>query len=123
MPYGNMRIRKEREDKRRAVRVAIEDVTVEIYTPEGETGVPEICDIVNISEGGLLFKCTRSYQVSQALRLTFLVPASMISIRTDAVVVHERVDLSGRYVGVRFAKLGISELASLQSFVKHRCDN
>lgn len=108
---------KSRPDKRRHERIAIENVTVEIYTPEGTPEAPEVCDIVNLSEGGLLFRTTKSYRVGQVLRLTFIVPETVVAVRTDAVAVHGRVDLTGRYIGVRFAKLGVTEQTSLQQFV------
>jgi hypothetical protein len=109
--------KKARSEKRRSARVPIENVTVEIYSADGQPESPEVCDIENLSEGGMLFKCSKSYRVGQTLRLTFLVPDSIVAIRSDAAVVHGRVDLSGRYVGVRFAKLGVPEHASLQQFV------
>ncbi len=114
---------KHAHEKRRSTRVATEGVTVEIYTAEGETTSPQICDITNLSQGGMLFRCDRAYRIGQLLRLTFLVPDSMVAVRTDAVVVHERIDMSGRYAGVRFAKLGIPEHASLQQFIRNRQSN
>lgn len=109
--------KKPRSEKRRAARIPIENVTVEIYSADGTPEAPEMCDIENLSEGGMLFRCSKSYRVGQALRLTFLVPDTIVAIRSDAVVVHGRVDLSGRYIGVRFSKLGVAEHSSLQQFV------
>jgi len=109
-----------RSEKRRAVRVPIENVTVEIYTAGGQPSAPEVCDITNLSEGGMLFKSDRGYRIGQVLRVTFAVPHTMVTVRTDAVVVHGRVDLSGRYIGVRFVKLGVSEVLSLQQFAQLR---
>lgn len=112
-----------RNDKRRSTRVPIEDVTVEVYTAAGEPCKPEVCDIVNLSEGGMLFNCSGSYDISQTVRLTFIIPDSMITVRTDAVVVHGFVDLSGRYIGVRFCRLDAAEQACLHQFVQRNHNN
>jgi hypothetical protein len=122
MEYADTTGRRTHE-KRRCPRLAVENVTVEIYTAEGQTVTPQVCDIVNLSEGGMLFRCDNRYKMGQLLRVTFMVPDSMVAVRTDAVVVHERIDMSGKYAGVRFAKLGVTEHASLQQFVRTQQSN
>jgi hypothetical protein len=114
---------KHAHEKRRSPRMALENVTVEVYTTEGQTVAPQVCDIVNLSEGGMLFRCDHRYRMGQLLRLTFLIPDSLMAVRTDAVVVHERIDMSGKYAGARFAKLGVAEHASLQQFVRTQQSN
>lgn len=109
--------RNRHSDKRKDVRIPVEDVTVEIYGPNGQPDTPEVCDIVNLSEGGMLFSTSRSYNISQNLRLTFIIPDTILTVRTDAVVVHSYVDLSGRYVGVRFNKLDVPEQTTIKHYV------
>ncbi len=115
--------RRNRNDKRRSARIPIEDVTVEVYAETGEPCKPEVCDIVNLSEGGMLFNCSSSYDISQTVRLTFIIPNSMMTVRTDAVVVHGFVDLSGRYIGVRFSRLDPAEQACLHQFAQRYQNN
>ena len=105
-------------ERRQHTRVPIEDVTVEIYTPDGDPDSPEVCTILNISETGMLFEATDSYPPKQLLRLTFVLPDSMVIIRTDATVIHTRRQWDGQHVGVKFGKLGALERREIKQFVE-----
>lgn len=116
--------RSQREDERRRNRrIPIEDVTVEVYTDEGAPDKPEVCDIVNLSEGGMLIRCGHDYTVSQLLRLTFMVPGTIIIVRTDANVVHMYTNRSGQYVGTEFGSLGPAERKGISRFIQRRKNN
>ena len=106
------------EEKRRHVRVPIESVTVEVYSPEGDLDHPEICSILNISEAGMLYDCSQRYAPPQALRLTFMLPDSIVIIRTDAVVVHAYRQGDSSCIGVRFVKLDSAERSAIKRFVQ-----
>ncbi len=112
-----------RSEKRKSARIIIENVTVELYSTDGRLGEPETCDVINLSEGGMLLTCDKKYGISNTLRVTFVVPDSMITVRSDAVVVHGFVDLSGKYIGVRFANLPIPEHAMIKQFINRNLNN
>jgi hypothetical protein len=110
-------------EKRLKPRVPIEDVTVEVYASDGSPAKPEVCDIINLSEGGLLFRCLHEYDPSQQVRLTFVVPGTLVIVRTDALVMHTYHDSTGKYVGARFARLDVTERNSIDRFVRWRQNN
>jgi hypothetical protein len=122
-PTTTERRSRQHSDKRKNARVPVEDVTVEIYSADGKPSSPEVCEIINLSEGGLLFTSGKSYTISQPLRLTFIIPNTILTVRTDAVVVHSYVDLSGKYVGVRFAKLDVPEQSTIRHYVEQKVNN
>lgn len=105
-------------ERRQHTRVPIEDVTVEIYTQSGDPDSPEVCTILNLSETGMLFEATGSYPPKQLLRLTFVLPDSMVIIRTNATVIHTHQQWDGLHVGVEFGKLGTLERREIKQFVE-----
>jgi PilZ domain-containing protein len=123
VPTMSARRNKHHSDKRKNLRIPIEDVTFEIYAEDGQPDTPEVCEIANLSEGGLLFTSSKAYTISQPLRLTFIIPNTILTVRTDAVVVHSYVDLSGKYVGVRFAKLDVPEQSTIKHYVEEKEHN
>lgn len=104
-------------EKRRHLRVALENVTVEVYDAQGEPEGPEVCPILNLSEAGMLFETHNDYQENQHIRLTFMLPNSIVIIRTNAEVVHQYWQSESGFVGVRFQKIGVSEKANIRSYV------
>jgi hypothetical protein len=105
-------------EKRRHLRVPIENVTVEVYTPGGEADHPEICSILNLSEGGMLFEAQSPYENGQILRLTFLLPETMIIIRTLATIAHVYDDGDRQYIGANCDRLSTFERACIRQFVQ-----
>jgi c-di-GMP-binding flagellar brake protein YcgR len=110
-------------ERRKQVRVPIRDVAVEVYSPQGVPVSQEVCDIVNISTGGMLFRTTHPYDFSQQVRLTFKPPQSPVIVHADAKVVHWHVTADGKFVGVQFGNLGASERTAVQNYVKRMQDS
>ena len=110
-------------ERRRARRIPIEDVTVEVYDSNAHPVSVDICPIMNISKGGMLFETGAVYEDAQRLRLTFVLPDSIVIIRTDAQVVHKHRDKSLQYVGVSFHRLNPAEKRDIERFIKAREPN
>lgn len=108
------------KDRRKHPRIEI-DVTVEVYTSPlhiSEPEVMEICTVINLSESGLRFNATRRFTTNQLLRLTFLLPESIIIIRTDARIIHiQKSDRNHREVGVQFTNINPAERKLIRHFV------
>lgn len=98
------------------------DVTVEVYTSPLHTAEPEvaeICSVINLSESGMLFHAVRRFSEQQLLRLTFLLPDSIIIIRTDAKVIHShRKGGKNMEIGVQFTNISNSD----QKLIRHLID-
>ena len=109
-------------ERREHPRIETEFVTVEIYTSflhTSATEVEEICSVINLSESGMRFRADCSFKNGQILRLTFLLPDSIVIIRTDAIVVHiEKSTSSGNEIGVQFKNLGLAENKLIEHFIK-----
>ena len=82
----------QRLEKRKSPRIDIDLVTVEVYlhkeAVKAEPEIIEICPIRNLSESGMMFECETRFNPGDLLRLTFALPDSPLSIRTDAIVIH-----------------------------------
>jgi hypothetical protein len=98
-------------EKRKTPRVTADLVTVEVYrypSLKAEPVVIEICPIRNLSESGMMFESEARFNSGDLLRLTFALPDSPLSIRTDAIVIHA----TGKKqieTGVQFKNLAIAE--------------
>lgn len=107
-------------DRRKYPRVDT-DVTVEVYTSALQIAEPEmaeICAVINMSENGMRFTATRKFIPKELLRLTFLLPESIIIIRTDAQVIHLRKNPgTGWNVGVEFTNISRTEQKLIHHFV------
>jgi hypothetical protein len=108
------------EEKRRHPRIPVECVTVEVYSKLDEPCLPEICSIINLSVKGMLFETSNKFFVGQVLRLTFMLPNSIVIIRTNALVIHAYHNNQTDYAGVHFLKLGVSERTCLKNFVQKK---
>ena len=97
------------------------DVTVEVYTSPLHTAEPEvaeICSVINLSESGMLFTSSQLFDATKLLRLTFLLPDSIIIIRTDARVIHAQKGKSeNREIGVQFTNIDVAERKLIRHFV------
>ena len=111
------------QERRKQVRVSIQNVSVEVYSPQGVPVSQEMCDVVNISAGGMLFRTTHPYDLSQQVRLAFKLPASPVIVHSDAKVVHWHVAADGKFVGVQFGNLGAPDRTAVESYVKRMQDN
>ncbi len=109
-------------DKERRKHPRIEtDVTVEVYTSALHIAQPElaeICNVINLSESGMMFRATKRFTANQLLRLTFLLPDSIIIIRTNARVIHiQKADRNHRDIGVEFTNISPSNRKLIRHFV------
>ena len=107
-------------EKRKHPRVELDSVTVEIYSSTTHMTDPEIsdiCTVINLSENGMRFESNSRYNQAILLRLTFLLPESMVIIRTDAIVVNSLQTANKFETGVQFKNLGIAEHKILQHFI------
>jgi c-di-GMP-binding flagellar brake protein YcgR len=109
-----------KKDRRKYPRIET-DVTVEVYTSLLQTDEPdiaEICSVINMSETGMRFHATHHFNDQQLLRLTFLLPESIIIIRTDAKVIHlqRRGDATSE-VGVQFTNIDMAERKLIRHFI------
>ena len=97
------------------------DVTVEVYTSTLHLAAPEvaeICNVINLSESGMRFTAMRQFSPKQLLRCTFLLPDSIIIIRSDARVVHIQKGPRRHYeVGVHFTNINPAEQKLIRLFV------
>jgi c-di-GMP-binding flagellar brake protein YcgR len=107
------------EEKRRYPRVPVSSLMVEVYSAFRETELSHPCSVADVSEGGMRFVADQRFEPGQLLRLTFSLPGSMLSIRTDARVVHCAAEEGGYGTGAEFHDLGIAERKLLQHFI-HR---
>lgn len=109
-------------EKRKYPRVSVNFVTVEVYSSVGEPLSPELCFVVNVSEGGMMLRSEREYASGQRILLTFSIPPSAggseTLIRTDACVVHAQQLQASRFYGVQFRDLGLAERSSLRAYVE-----
>ena len=97
------------------------DVTVEVYTSPlhmAEPEVAEICTVINLSESGMRFHANRRFDPKKLLRLTFLLPDSIIIIRTDARVIHlQKGKTETCEIGVQFSNISLAERKLIRHFI------
>ena len=108
-------------ERRRYPRIDTE-VTVEVYTSPLHTAEPEvaeICSVINLSECGMRFQAGRIFDTTQLLRLTFLLPDSIIIIRTDARIIHhQKIKGNSSEVGVEFTNISLSDRKIIRHYVE-----
>jgi c-di-GMP-binding flagellar brake protein YcgR len=108
-------------ERRKYPRVDIDLVTVEVYEtaePTSAINESEICNVVNISEDGMCFITDHPFDSKRLLRLTFLLPESIVIIRTDASVAYVTKHSAAEYsIGVQFKDTDPSERKQIRHFV------
>ena len=105
-------------EKRRNLRVPVENVTVEVFSADGQTSHPEICSILNISETGMLFEGQGDYKQGQSLRLTFMLPETIVIIRTIGTVAHTYEERELQYVGVDCERMSTFDRTCIRQFIQ-----
>ena len=109
-----------RKERRKHQRIET-DVTVEVYNSPvhiAEPDVAEICNVINLSKSGMCFNAVQKFNPKQLLRLTFLLPDSIIIIRTNARVIHiQKGGSNYSEVGVQFTNINSTERKLIQHFV------
>jgi hypothetical protein len=107
-------------ERRKYPRAHIDYVTVEVYKTSrpNTTEIIEICTVVDLSENGMCFLSDSTFSSKQRLFLTFVLPESMVIIRTDAIVVHSDPSMEQKFsVGVQFIDPGLTELQLMKHFI------
>lgn len=109
-------------ERRQFPRVEIDYVTVEVYKPgihPSETEVEEICPVLNLSETGMKFRAEQNFKNGQLLKLTFVLPDSMVVIRTDATIVYISQTRNKNFlaIGVHFKNIGLAERKLISHFI------
>ena len=114
-------------DNRRFPRVSVDFVTVEVYSTVGEAQDPEMCFVLNISEGGMMFRAGKDYAGGQRVLVTFSLAGSAgddgnSMIRTDAMVIHVRPTENSKFYGIQFSDLGMAERMALRRYIRERLE-
>lgn len=112
-------------EKRRFPRVSVNFVTVEVYSDEGAPRDPELSFVVNVSEGGMMFRSERDYEKNQRILVTFALPdidGNEAVIRTDAMVIHAQKLETSQFFGVQFRGIGLAERQLLRRYVNERLE-
>jgi c-di-GMP-binding flagellar brake protein YcgR len=109
-------------ERRQFPRVETDYVTVEVYKPgipPSETEVEEICPVLNLSETGMKFRAEQNFKNGQLLKLTFVLPDSMVVIRTEATIVYisQTKDRNIQDIGVQFKNIGLAECRLISHFI------
>jgi len=109
-------------ERRQFPRVETDYVTVEVYKPgihPSETEVEEICPVINLSETGMKFRAEQNFKNGQLLKLTFVLPDSMVVIRTEATIVYisQTKDRNIQDIGVQFKNIGLAECRLISHFI------
>ncbi len=107
-------------ERRKSARVNVDFVTVEVYMElPSTTELAEICTVINLSINGMRFKSDRKFLPEQILRLTFVLPESMIIIRSNADIVHCSEAERRKYAyGVQFTGIGKMEQKLINHFIQ-----
>ena len=108
------------EERRKFPRVDVDFVTVEIYRDDSfATDHAEICSVINLSLTGMRFDSDRKFSKDQLLKLTFVLPESMVIIRANAKIIHFSEVSNEMYsYGVQFKKLGMFEQKQIEHFIQ-----
>jgi c-di-GMP-binding flagellar brake protein YcgR len=109
-------------ERRHFPRVETDYVTVEVYKPgihPSETEVEEICPVLNLSETGMKFRAEQNFKNGQLVKLTFVLPDSMVVIRTDAIIIYisQKKDKNFMDIGVQFKNIGLTERKLISHFI------
>jgi c-di-GMP-binding flagellar brake protein YcgR len=108
-------------ERRKFPRIDIDLVTVEVYDSQdigSELSTTEICNVINISEDGMCFIAEHKFENDQLLRLTFLLPESIVIIRTDAYIAYiTKNSIKDYSVGVQFQNLDPLERKQIRHFI------
>jgi c-di-GMP-binding flagellar brake protein YcgR len=106
------------QERRKAQRIDVDFVTVEIYHEQlSSLGPSEICNVINLSISGMRFISDNKFDSTQTLRLTFVLPESMIVIRINSVIIHQS-EAHGKYsYGVHFKNMGLAEQKLIEHFI------
>jgi len=109
-------------ERRQFPRVETDYVTVEVFKPgtlPSETELEEICPVLNLSETGMKFRAEQNFKNGQLLKLTFVLPNSMVVIRTEATIIYISQTIGKNYleIGVQFKNIGLAEHKLINHFI------
>ena len=108
-------------EKRQHLRVPLTFVTVDIYSKFKKIESSETCSIIDISVNGMKFISKTHFEISQPLRVTFVLPGSTIPLRADAIIIYQQPRNELLHTGVQFTSLGLVEFALLKKYIE-TCD-
>ena len=108
------------KERRKHPRVDVDFVTVEIYREHSfTTDHAEICPVINLSITGMRFSSECTFSKEHLLRLTFVLPESMVIIRVNAKIIHCSENNHRRnFYGVEFINLNASEQKQIEHFIQ-----
>ena len=105
-------------EKREFIRVPLTYVTVDVYSSVREVESSETCSIIDMSINGLGFISKKHYEISQPIRITFVLPGSTIPIRANAVVVYQIPRNELLHTGIQFTNIGLAEFALMKKYIE-----
>jgi len=105
-------------ERRLNIRVPLTYVTVEVFSTLKKLESQETCSIVDISINGMKIISQNRFQMSQPLRVTFVLPGSTIPIRANAAVIYQQPRESLLHTGIQFTDLGLIEFALLKKYIE-----
>lgn len=105
-------------ERRLNIRVPLTYVTVEVFSSPKKITSQETCSIVDISINGMKLISQNRFQISQPLRVTFVLPGSTIPIRANAAVIYQQPRESLLHTGIQFTNLGLVEFALLKKYIE-----
>ena len=105
-------------ERRQNIRVPLTYVTVEAFSTLKKLESQETCSIVDISVNGMKFISQTRFQISQPIRVTFILPGSTIPIRANAAVIYQQPRESLLHTGIQFTNLGLVEFALLKKYIE-----
>jgi hypothetical protein len=105
-------------ERRQHIRVPLTYVTVEVYSSSNKKEIEETCSVVDISVNGMKLITQSSFQISQRLLVTFVLPGSTIPIRANAAVIYQQSRDSLLHTGIQFTDLGLVEFALLKKYIE-----
>lgn len=113
------------KERRQFPRIETDYVTVEVYKPgihPSETEVEEICPVLNLSQTGMKFRAEKNFKNGQLLKLTFVLPDSMLVIRTEAIIIYisQTKDRNIQDIGVQFKNIGLAERKFISHFIARK---
>jgi len=112
------------QERRKAPRIDVDFVTVEVCGVQSTPELAEICPIINLSQNGMRFKSDRMFPVNQLLHLTFILPESIVIIRVTAEVIHyKELEHRKHSYGVQYVNIGVSEQKLINHFVQKKLNS
>lgn len=105
-------------EKRTHLRVPLTYVTVDVMAKNDKKASQETCSIFDISVSGMKFVTQTHYEINLRIKVTFILPDSIIPIHSNSTVVYQQPKNSLFHTGIQFVNLGLIEFALLKKYVE-----